>query len=352
MKQSNNVYLFIGYKFPYGNPKFGKNLDVYIFVDALSKVIGKKVKTYYLKGKKNESKDIIDFCQKIKPNFIFFNLINDEIGIDCLLKLKSLYTTINWFGDDQWRFESFSSKISKYFTYSITTDKFSIEKYKKIGINVIYSQWGAIDHNKSELDFKNLEYKYDVTFVGGYSYTREWLIEYLRNNDINVKVFGNGWNKEQSFLDYNEISNIFYLSKVNLNLSNSVPKDLDFIKFFVRKFLKNITSFKNFKLLLKAIKFFFFYKKSTEQIKARNFEIPIAGGFQISNYCISLEDFLEIGKEVVVFNTKEELLTQVRYFLANNIERNMIRNKAYIESRKNTYENRFRNFLNKITENI
>lgn len=348
MSHSNNNILFIGYKYPYGNPKFGKSLDVYMFVDALSKVVGKKVHTYYYEENGKETDEIIKFCESIKPNYIFFNLIKDEISKDCLSKLKNKFKTINWFGDDQWRFESFSSKMSEYFTHSITTDKFSVSKYRKLGRNVILSQWAAIDFENIVNENNKSEFIYDVSFVGGYSYTREWLIEYLRENGIVVNVFGNGWEAQNKFLEYDEISKIFRNTKINLNLSNSVPKDLDFIKYFLKKYLKNIVSIKNLKTLLKSIKFFFTYKKSNEQIKARNFEIPISGGFQISNYPLCLEDFMEIGKEVIVFNTKEELLALVKYYLNNQEERHLIRNTAYKNAKKNIYEERFKNILKQL----
>ena len=348
MKQLDSNFLFIGYKHPYGNQKFGKNLDVYIFVDALSNITGNNVNEYFLEEKDNDTAAIVDFCKKINPDYIFFNLINNELPIECLEKLKKSYTTINWFGDDQWRFDSFSSKMSEYFTYSVTTDKYSIFKYNALGRNVILSQWAAINFKSPKLKFENIEYKYEVTFIGGYSYTREWLIEYLRKNDIEVNVFGNGWNEQVGFLDYSEVSKLFSTSKINLNLSNSVPKDINFFVFFFKNWINKIFSFKDLIKFIKAIKFFFFYNKSSEQIKARNFEIPISGGFQISNYSLSLEDYLKIGEEVITFNSKEELLTLVKYYLENDLKRNLIRDKSYKNSKNNTYEKRLLNILKQI----
>ena len=55
-----------------------------------------------------------------------------------------------------------------------------------------------------------------------------------------------------------------------------------------------------------------------EQIKARNFEIPLAGGFQLSNYVPGLEKYLKIGDEIAVYNTPEECAQQVEYYLAND----------------------------------
>ncbi|GAH96354.1 unnamed protein product, partial [marine sediment metagenome] len=51
---------------------------------------------------------------------------------------------------------------------------------------------------------------------------------------------------------------------------------------------------------IKSLREFMRSKKRIEQIKARNFEIPALGGFQLTNYCLSLEDYFEIGKEIVM----------------------------------------------------
>jgi spore maturation protein CgeB len=57
--------------------------------------------------------------------------------------------------------------------------------------------------------------------------------------------------------------------------------------------------------------------KTVEQIKGRNFEIPLAGGFQLTNYVIGLEQYLKIGEEVAVFTTPEDCVTQIAAYLAD-----------------------------------
>ena len=103
------------------------------------------------------------------------NLLSDVISH----APKSKYITINWFGDDTWRFEDFTSLYAPFFTYCITTDKFSISKYKNLGITkVILSQWAAIDdENFSKI--APLPFKHEVSFIGGYNRYRAWFIKKL-----------------------------------------------------------------------------------------------------------------------------------------------------------------------------
>ena len=80
--------------------------------------------------------------------------------------LKSKYITINWFCDDQWRFENFTKYYAPHFTYSVITDKFVFRKYRNIGYkNVIPSQWASFICNK-DIVFETIKYKDDILLIG------------------------------------------------------------------------------------------------------------------------------------------------------------------------------------------
>ncbi len=96
----------------------------------------------------------VKYCaDAVKPDLIFMSLFTNQFRTDTLDYLKSHYTTVAWFGDDQWRFDNFTSRYARHFTHCITTDRYAIAGYKRLGIrNVIHSQWAAIDaHRAPEL---------------------------------------------------------------------------------------------------------------------------------------------------------------------------------------------------------
>ena len=112
---------------------------------------------------------------------------------------------MNWFGDDSFRFDLFSSKYANCFTYCVTTDKFSVQKYKEIGQkNIILSQHASFENDKP---YKNLDYKYEVSFVGTKNPYREWFISELYKRGIKCECFGNGW--ENGRVSYEELNTIF-----------------------------------------------------------------------------------------------------------------------------------------------
>ncbi len=273
---------------------------------------------------------LIQFVDTIKPDIILFILMKDEFSFPTLDYLKEKYTTINWFCDDQWRFDSFSKYYAPHFSHVITTDKFALGKYLDIGYrNAILSQWASFGYIP-RLDFNSFEYEYDVSFVGSKSSYRKWLCDYLIKSGINVVCFGAGWEKGR--VSFDGMQEIFLKSRINLNISNSVSYDIRYI-------LSSLGSIYEFSRSSKRI----------EQIKARHFEIPAFGGFQLTNYSPSIEDFFTIGREIVIYTSPEDLSQQIKYYLENENERRQILSGGYNKvMQAPTYAERYREIFRTI----
>lgn len=282
----------------------------------------------YLQDVKSMQLKLKNFADELNPDMIFFSLFQNQFEIETLDYLKSRYITINWFGDDQWRFDNFTCNYANHFTYCITTDKFSISKYKNIGQNnVIYSQWAAINTHQIR---KFEGYKYDVSFVGGFHPYRKWFIDTLKKRGLKVEAFGNGWNNGP--LDTEEMNQLFISSKINLNIGNSNSFDIRYLLSY-----------------WKAIPLLFRSKKNASQIKARNFEIPYFGGFQLTDYTPTIETYFEIGKEVVCYKDVDEAELLIRYYLKNEEERETIKNSAHQKStNKHGYIHRLQSVLEQV----
>ncbi|ABM72603.1 Hypothetical protein P9515_13961 [Prochlorococcus marinus str. MIT 9515] len=160
-------------------------------------------------------------------------------------------------------------------------------------------------------------------------------VKKLRNKGINCECFGKGW--ENGLVSYKKMQNIFNTSKVNLNINNSVNYDLR-------------VNFNNPKNLIEVFKSLIIKnRKIHSQIKARNFEIPLHGGFQLTDYVPGIEDYFKIGEEILCYKDFEDALSLIKYLLINKKEREIIKNNSVMRSRKeHTYTCR----MKKIIENI
>jgi spore maturation protein CgeB len=65
------------------------------------------------------------------------------------------------------------------------------------------------------------------------------------------------------------------------------------------------------------------------QVRLRDFEIPMSGGFYLTEAFEELADFYEPGKEVVFFSSPEECADKAEYYLKHGKEREAIRKAGY-----------------------
>lgn len=341
--------IYVASKYDYGFKERGFSFEHENFYKTLKHMFTKIIyfdfaTIYKEKGKDFMNSKLLEIVKSKKPDFLFCCLTNDEFYEETFsyISRKTNTTTFNWFCDDHWRFENYSKNWANCFNYVSTTDRDSYIKYKELGFNnVILTQWGC-----NIYDYKNFNLKkiFDVIFIGQPHGDRLKIIKFLKKSKVNVKCWGYGWdNKTNNFLfkafwffpkqfpilkekhseiikrnnlrsrvSQNEMIKLYNQSKIGLNLSNSSIN-------------------------------------SVQQIKGRNFEIPGTGCFLLTNYVKYLEEYYEIGKEIICFYNLEELVDEIKYYLKHESEREKIAECGYIKTiNKHTYEIRFNEIFKKI----
>ena len=147
-------------------------------------------------------------------------------------------------------------------------------------------------------------------------------IKFLKDNGINIKLFGKGWEKYSDlkdiyggFLESEDFVKIINQTKINLNLAKT------------------------------------FYKKGEQgQLKGRLIEMPACNAFVLTEHTPMNIGFFKKHKEVN-FKNKEELLTKINYFLKHKEEREKLAEEAYKEVIKNcNWEAQFRKIFEKLTK--
>ncbi len=320
--------LFVDIEHDYGDPSRGPNTIGQLGFLASLKKLGHEVVPFYYDKYFGDlprlQSDLLKKADEVRPDLVFFIIFKDHFDPGTLDALMAKCTTVNWFGDDTWRFDSFTKKYAHHFTYSVTTDKFAVPKYHRIGCkNVLRAQWAAIDHPFTPAT----QYKYDVTFVGGFNQYRSWFVKQLAKLGRKVECFGHGW--QNGSVSNEKMIEIFSSSKINLNLSNSASFDFRYLM-------------SNPKNLVHS----FYTKKQASQIKARNFEINYFKGFQLADYVAGIEDYYLIGKELACYGSVEEAALLIGHYLENNHEREIIRELGHVAARdRYTYTAQLREVL-------
>jgi len=312
-------------------------------------------------GREKMNEELIKLVQIQKPDVLFCFLFTEELKketIDSITR-KTSTKTFNWFADDHWRFEIFSKYWAPHFTLVSTTDSEALSKYHRAGIkNVIKTQWAANTflyqpQNNAEFNAQQRGI-YGITFVGKNYGNRGKYISFLKNSQLPAEGYGSGWEKGR--VSQEQMLEFFSNSKINLNFTESPYLGfMNKLKFMSKLFLERQSflgdwNFKfqifrqrrifttNFKFFRQAI-----IGAQRKQIKGRTFEIPACGGFLLTGDADNLRDYYIDGKEIVIFENKNDLAEKCKYYLEHDAERQQIAEMGYQRTiKEHTYAHRFR----------
>jgi spore maturation protein CgeB len=344
---ANVRILYIGMKYDGGDPRRGFCYEYLNFLDTLQRMKGFQTQFFAFDeemrrdGKAGMNRALLRAVDDLRPDFCFFVLRMDEIMPETIAAIsrKPGITTMNWFGDDHWRFRPFSRHWAPLFHVAVTTYSRAVEWYRSAGyVNVIRSQW-AFNHHFLAWDLPVL--KYPVSFVGQPHSRRHEQIAALGKSHILVECRGRGWPK--GAISQSELLATYRGSRINLNFSDCwcsaglKPK----LNIFLRRTADGALRLNPPSIIIDLARVNF--ARAERQIKARPFEVVGMGGLLITAEADDFDRYLKPDVEVVIFHSVEDLASKIRYYLTHDDEREAIRQAGQRRVlREHTYERRFR----------
>ncbi|MDO8738396.1 glycosyltransferase [Candidatus Deferrimicrobium sp.] len=247
-------------------------------------------KKEWRKGLKEEmNRDLFGFARTLmceRPVHVFFTYLSGELVTPATMReLSTLGAPIvNLSLNDK---EAFTGRvraglatgvrdICRSFDLCWTSTRDALEKYCVEGATPLYLPEGANPEVHRPFD---VEKTIDVSFVGQCYGNRPAVIDALRNAGIRVETFGPGWTNGP--LPTGEMVRTYSRSHVNLGFGGVAGH------------------------------------KDTYCLKGRDFEVPMSGGLYLTEAYEELEQFYEVGKEIVTWSGVEDLVEKIRWLLSN-----------------------------------
>jgi len=269
----------------------------------------------------------IQMAHAQRPFDLFFSYFFDACVLpETLDAIRAMgIKTVNWYCNAAHQFH-LVREISPHYDFCLVPEKFRLPDYRAIGANPLYSQEAA---NPAIYKPYNLPQEFDVTFVGQAYGDRPHYIEHLQKNDIDVHVWGHGWQIDPKYppppdnplwrlpdtikgppLDDLALIQMYSRSKINLGFSTCGDTHTTGTR---------IT-----------------------QVRLRDFEVPMSGGFYMIEHLEELTEFFEPDKEIVFYQNPEDLTDKIRYYLSHDAEREKIRQAGHQRAlRDHTWHKRF-----------
>lgn len=267
----------------------------------LAAVIEKKPDVIFFYGVQHIRSSTIRKCQLLLPAAIYVSYHNDDPfspNADWLL-WREVKKSIPYFDlHFVYRFSNIlemqrsgASNVSMLRSYFIPDDDFPI----------------------NELNIEQ-RFKSDVVFVGHYENDgRIDLLESIANAGIKLKLFGGGWSKVKSRLLTGPLASQWPVSEVT-----------------GADYRKAICGAK--------IALCFLSKLNRDTYTRRNFQIPAMCTFQLSEYSEDLANLFTSDKDIVLFNSKSELLEKILEYLGNDSKREAVANSGHLRVIKDGHD--------------
>lgn len=303
----------------------------------------------------------ISELHRLTPIKLFFSYFYDScIEPETLEKIKALgIVTINWYCNASYQLH-LVSEISPHYDYCLVPEKFRLKDYQNMGARPLYCQEAA---NPSIYRPYDLPQEFDVVFIGQAYGDRPDNLKFLREQGIDARAWGPGWRQfshAPRVVAARNFKRLLHLGKRMTHVITGQEKmknilqtikqwgqQPSFADEIVGPPLSDIEMIKMYSRARINIGFSSCGETSRQkerilQIRLRDFEIPMSGGFYMIEYMEDLEEFFEIGKELVCYKDLADLAEKIKYYLAHPEERELIRQAGYQRClRDHTWQKRF-----------
>lgn len=220
--------------------------------------------------------------------------------------------TINYYPDFRFSYDTVDQSTFPLYSSFVTTKSFQVEALSKImdkeKVHFLHHGYCADVHYPPEEKLLNQADVPDVLYVGTYTPHKEKLFTAVMKAcpEIRFRIYGNGWNKKQC----NEI--------LKPCLANRPIYAMNYAQ------LVNATKI-NLAIHMGAAD----NSGWQDLVSTRSFEIPACKGFMLHVDNPEIRQLYDVGQEIDVFSSVEDLCTKIRFYLAHEQIRTQMVEKAY-----------------------
>lgn len=265
-------------------------------------------------------------AHKQKPLNVFFSYFYSAFARpEVIREIADMgIVTVNWYCNASYQFR-LVSEIAPAYSYCLVPERFRLDDYCAVGARPIYCQEAA---NADFYGPHDLPYEYDVAFVGAAYGDRPRFLKALLDAGLDAHAWGPGWSAMAEPLSTRArmhragsqtkrrlLGRPMHLPRLPRAACGDMLGDEDMVSMFSRSKIN---------LGFSAVGDTARVGRPIRQVRLRDFEVPMSGGFYMLEYLEEIEQFFVPGKEIVCFDGRTDLVQKCRYYLDNETERRRI----------------------------
>lgn len=257
----------------------------------------------------------------------FYDACVEPAVIDAIRELGIV--TVNWFCNASYQLH-LVSRIAPHYDWCLVPEQFRLDDYRALGAHPIYCQEAANPRTYKPCDVPP---EFDVAFVGQCYADRPEMVLWLREQGLDVRVWGARWKYQVQPRSRNPLRRWFGNARgLPAQAVGGVLDDASLVRLYskARINLGFATVGENCS------------GPRVTQVRLRDFEVPMSGGFYLAEHSDELADFFTPGLEIETWRTREELLDKCRHYLADDAKRRSVAAAGRARAlREHTWEHRF-----------
>lgn len=268
--------------------------------------------------------DLLEKYDIFKPDIVFMHIQSgDAVYIPTATKMAESSVVVSWTGDVRHPLPQHYLDMGRHIHSTLFTNMDDVHFCRANGVNADFLQVGFDSTYFNPLGAVSPTYP-EIIFMGSNYPANTFPLTELRMHTVlhlkstfgnNFGLYGGGWNGLEggNITSYEEEGKAYRSCKIAINLSH------------------------------------FAYKRYSSD---RMFRILGSGAFCLTHHFPDIEVDFKVGEEVVVWDNIFDLSDKIKYYLANDAERNRIALNGCFNARTNFTWNHFANNLNDLTEKI
>ncbi len=273
--------------------------------------------------------------------------------------------TVNWYCNASFQFHLVEA-IAPAYDYCLVPEKFRLSDYQRIGANPIYCQEAA---NPNFYRPQPVPQEFDLTFVGQKYGDRPDYVRHLLDSGLDVRVWGMGWQpsapqsgtrtradalrrlrKLTTRSGWNAGAHRIagWLKRGHSEVAVQIPPEI------CGPALDDsaaVSLYSRSKISLGFSSCGDTHRSGQRilQVRLRDFEAPMSGAFYMVEYMDELEEFYDIGHEIVCYRDKYDLAEKAKYYLEHESDRERIREAGHRRAvADHSWQQRLRNVFREI----
>lgn len=322
-QNENNLGCFESCIIAFPSSIFSLNFHLYDYwAKCISSSFVKSQTLYLNQSSENKTDKLISIIQEEKPSWVFveptFSLDINKIYLN---KRRNGYRLCSLLFDSHYLYRSLYLPWTSISDLTVCENPLYSGMYRRYGINSHFLPYPFEHLDLEGRSFVREVWPISVSFVGNTTKQkpyRKFYLDFLVKNDLDVQVYGTG--TANGYISYQEMTNVFTKSCVNLNFTQGtiglgIQEDLVYERI----------------------------------LNGRVFEIAAAGGLCLCEYSAAASAIWQDFQEIVYFYNERDLVEKIRYLIENPTIAGQIRNNAYqkfcAEFSKDVFLQRLKNLM-------